>query len=433
MKQKILNNWILKILSVVVALVIWLAVTNVSDPVQTKTITGIPIHLTDTDALTEQNKLYSSVSSSYATVTISGRRSIVSGLSADDFQATAPLSEISIVNAVPVYVTLTGSTYRSEVTITKKTESIQLKLEDIISKDYNITVRYTGETADSYMVKETTLGKEYVTVTAPESVHDLINQVAVTIDVDGAKDNLSGQYKLELYTSNDRAITIDSNTSFSTKKVKATTTILKQKEVEVEFSVTGEPAEGYSYTDLNVDKSKITLAGKATLIDSINKIVIPASVLNIAGRKANLETTVNLLDYIPAGTELVDEEDASANVVVSIEQESVRSVKLVPDVDVKMSNIPDGLAAKIISTDELTLQLRGMEDVLEQITDVASLNPTVDLTGLTAGEVTVPITFTLPDGVELLEEAAIEVRLVDEQTDTTQETETETVTEQETE
>jgi YbbR domain-containing protein len=203
--------------------------------------------------------------------------------------------------------------------------------------------------------------------------------------------------------------------------------------VEVEFSVTGEPAEGYSYTDLNVDKSKITLAGKATLIDSINKIVIPASVLNIAGRKANLETTVNLLDYIPAGTELVDEEDASANVVVSIEQESVRSVKLVPDVDVKMSNIPDGLAAKIISTDELTLQLRGMEDVLEQITDVASLNPTVDLTGLTAGEVTVPITFTLPDGVELLEEAAIEVRLVDEQTDTTQETETETVTEQETE
>lgn len=104
LRESITNNIMLKIAAVFIAALIWLAVVNLSDPTKTITIYGIPINLTDEEAITDQNKVYKVDQRLTLNVTITGKRSVISELSSDDFTAVAPLDEISVANSVQVEV-----------------------------------------------------------------------------------------------------------------------------------------------------------------------------------------------------------------------------------------------------------------------------------------------------------------------------------------
>lgn len=420
MKKKIFNNLILKILSIIVGVLVWIIVTNMNDPVMTRNISGIRVQVTDESVLTEQRKIYEVDSANmYTSVTVSGRRSYVNNLDADDFTATAPLSELSIVNAVPIYVTLNTAELRAEVTITKRADNITVNIENIIDKEYPISVEYTGQPADSYVCDTTKLAEETITVTAPESIHDMINRVTLPISVEGVTSDISDQYEPVLYTSNGRLIEKNSNISFSRKKVQATTTILKKKLVDLNFSVAGEPQDGYRFTDIQRERKQISLVGRENLIDSIDEIVIPASVLNIAGRSENLETTVNMENYIPEGTRIGSEEEKQVKVTVFIVEQEVKTLMLNPETDIKLINIPEGYLAKILSTSEIAVMIRGLDTDMEAITEMYMLDPTVDMAQAKSGENSMPVKFTLPDRIEQIGEITINVRLTEEQTEGT--------------
>ena len=58
MKNRILDHWGMKILSLIIAIVIWIIVANVDDYKTTKQIAGIEIEFINGDAITEKNKVY---------------------------------------------------------------------------------------------------------------------------------------------------------------------------------------------------------------------------------------------------------------------------------------------------------------------------------------------------------------------------------------
>ena len=45
MKEKILKNWGLKLMAVLLAFLVWFLVANIEDYTVTKTITGIPVEI----------------------------------------------------------------------------------------------------------------------------------------------------------------------------------------------------------------------------------------------------------------------------------------------------------------------------------------------------------------------------------------------------
>ena len=57
-KKWITNNWQIKLISVLLAAIIWVVVVNVDDPVQTVTIPNISIEIANDDLFREQGKTY---------------------------------------------------------------------------------------------------------------------------------------------------------------------------------------------------------------------------------------------------------------------------------------------------------------------------------------------------------------------------------------
>ena len=62
-KKWITNNWQIKLISVLLAAIIWVVVVNVDDPVQTVTIPNISIEIANDDLFREQGKTYTVIGS----------------------------------------------------------------------------------------------------------------------------------------------------------------------------------------------------------------------------------------------------------------------------------------------------------------------------------------------------------------------------------
>ena len=86
----------LKIFSLVLAFVLWVMVVNRQNPIGSVTVTGIPVTILNQDYFTEHGKYVEIEDNITIAVTVSGQRSVVENLSADDFTAT-----IDFLNVVP--------------------------------------------------------------------------------------------------------------------------------------------------------------------------------------------------------------------------------------------------------------------------------------------------------------------------------------------
>ena len=107
-----------KIAAVLLAIVAWLAVANISDYQTTREISDIPVTQINGDVLDELDQVYDVVSGDTVDIIVKGRRSVVGTLGREDFTAIADLSTMSITNTVTVSVEAKSSSVKDEISIT---------------------------------------------------------------------------------------------------------------------------------------------------------------------------------------------------------------------------------------------------------------------------------------------------------------------------
>ena len=74
MKEKLIKNLGIKILSVCLAMFLWIIIINVDDPVKTRTFTNVPVQVLNENTLTSKNKAYGIVSGDTVDFTVTGKR-----------------------------------------------------------------------------------------------------------------------------------------------------------------------------------------------------------------------------------------------------------------------------------------------------------------------------------------------------------------------
>ena len=121
MKKKLTNNLGMRILAVVIAILIWIIVVNVSDPIIESTYSGIPVEIINADTITKQNKNYDILNDTDSiSVTLSAKRSISDLLGRDNIKATADLANLDMEKGT-VRIKLETNKYNDKI------ESIKAK------------------------------------------------------------------------------------------------------------------------------------------------------------------------------------------------------------------------------------------------------------------------------------------------------------------
>ncbi|MDE7275781.1 MAG: hypothetical protein K2N98_02835 [Lachnospiraceae bacterium] len=405
MKNKLLRNWGLKLCSFLIAAVLWLIVTNINDPVGTFRVYNVPVVLQNTDLITNSGQVYEVLDHTDVidVVTIQAKRSIIDSLDESNIIAVADVNELTNLNTVAIK--LSTNKYNDKLeSIRGNIDNVKLNIEAEKTKTLPLRAVTIGTVKEGYMVGDISTEQNLIEITGPESVISQVKRATVTVNVSGFTNNIGTDSPIRLYDENDKIIDVDSIVK-NINKVRVTVEILELKTVDINWKSTGIPGRGYMATgEIQAGRNSVTIAGRSKAIANINSIDIPESVLDITGATENLETIVDLTDYLPDGVILAEEDfKGRVNVTVVVEPvvERVASIALNR---IQIVNVPEGFQVKIDMEDDAhDITLVGLESDLNEL-DLSTIQATVDIAALmeeeglvsmSAGHYTADLTYSL--------------------------------------
>ena len=411
MKKKLANNLSLKVISVLIACVIWILVSGTVDPVRTNVrYSGVKVEVKNDGYILDAGKSYL-IADEYQTVTVyvTGKKSVVEGRT--DIAVEADLTQIVNMDTNPAYVPVTlksvSGISEEDVTIIPKT--IPVTIEDTATKEFLVTGMSTGTPGSGYVVGECTTDPEKIQIQGPESVVNKIKSVVATVSADGMTMDATKKAKITLIDQNGEPMSEEYLQFFNISDDHYVNVLMKlwrvQDDVKIKANYSGTPAKGYQ-----VDKITGSEAALKKLEDNGNTLEIPGELINVDGINSDLEANVKLSALISEEDELKIPEEVGQSVAVK--------VSILPygsrEYDLKTDAIQiQGLASDLRASynkDKISIRVKGTEANLDAL-KTGDIKAVIDLTGKTAGEYTIPVTITLPDGYEQVEEVQATVQL----------------------
>ena len=134
MKTKIFNNLLLKILSVIAAILLWLLVINIDDAITSKPFRNVKVNMINTDILTTQGQMCRiEEGTDTVDLTIYARRSVLKDLKASDFVVTADMQkDLRYGSMVKIEVAYLGNSTIER--IEQSRENVLVSIEESVTR-----------------------------------------------------------------------------------------------------------------------------------------------------------------------------------------------------------------------------------------------------------------------------------------------------------
>jgi len=195
--------------------------------------------------------------------------------------------------------------------------------------------------------------------------------------------------------------------------VTVSVSVLQTKSVPVTAAASGVPASGYNLVSVSCEPDTLELVGSRTMLDSIDSIVIPGSLIDVTNATSTVESVINIKDYLPTGISTADEKSGKILVTAVIESYGSKTVNY-PVGSIQVQNAPDGYKLTYQNTADLSLKFQGSEENLASLA-ASSLQVSIDLRNITeAGTYDLTVTVVPPGGCTLTESIKVTVILTKE-------------------
>lgn len=424
-KNKLTDNLFLRILAVIVAVLVWIIVVNVSDPIIESTYSGVPVEILNADLISKQNQTYEILDDSNTiSVTITAKRSINDLLGKENIKATADMQELDEENGT-IRIRLETNKYNDKIeSIKSKTDVVEVEIEALSKRQLSITPVINGEPVEGYITGDVTLDQNVVTVQGPESIVSGISYASVEASVAGMSGSISTTALIRYYDAENNQVDASRLTgNINTVSIKVE--LLATKSLPLKFATTGMPADGYGLSgEITSDVEEVLVAGKLNTLVGLANISIPASAIDVEGKEENFTTVIDLNRYLPDNVRLADENfDGKVTVTVGIAPMETKTVSI-PRSRFMITGLSDeNQRASLSETeDSIEVTFKGMPQDLNEL-DVEGLIGTVsiddymkqkNMTTIKEGVYDIPVSFELPEGVSLADgDFTVECRIRD--------------------
>lgn len=410
------TNWLLKLISVILAVALWLVVININHPEVTKTLTVRNVVYENEQTIIDSGNTYSVDSLDKGiSITVPVAKIDANKVKADDFQIVVDLASMGPYGAVQVDVQWLGSDdYKiDESEISWKTTTVNVTLEKVVERTYSVQTVTTGTPAEGYILgNDITVSPRSVTIKAPKSVLEQIHSVGITADVEEASAAVSGEAALILYDVTGQALNLDYDSyedyefSISSQSITYTIPLLKTKEVGIRCETpSGTVAEGYRFTGIQGLNQRIHIAGLKAVLADVDAIVIPSEVLDLEGADSNVELTLSASDYVPEGVTV--ESNAEITLVLVVEP-LVQETRVITADQIRIEGAREGYTYTLDDQAEVEAIIEGLQEDLGLLT-ADMIDAYVSVEELTAGEHDVTVQMDLGNGYTLIESGTVTV------------------------
>lgn len=321
MKLKLTDNLFLKILSVFVAIVLWLVIVNINDARGTA-VYFKEVNLLNTEIITENGKVFRvEEGANLVKITVHERQSVLRELKASDFILTADMEKnLKYDSLVGISVECKNRNIDVVEDVTLDRSNVKVSIEDSSTEQFQVIVTHIGDENEGLMVGSMVPEQTIIKITGPVSIVERIEKVAAVVDVTGLPDTSVKNCSLKLYDGAGNQID-DTYLKFVGKEdgIDVTVSMLNKKTVPLVFTYTGTPEEDYKIKEIEWKPEVVEIAGNAEVLAGINSIQIPPGVIDVDGISEAQQMVIDIMPYLPSGVVLADETNASVLVIVELE------------------------------------------------------------------------------------------------------------------
>ena len=301
MKDIFKTNWFLAVISVLVAIIIWVYVVYQENPMYETTIKNVPVNFTKQSDEFETGKL-TVISSNSETVDlkIKGKRNVIAKVKRDSINCSVNMSDVVSEGSYTLPFSINFNVDGIEV-LSKKPYNIVLKVDDVVTKEKEIKIDTVGKPADGFIAESVEYSPLKIRLTGARSIVNKIKSAGITVDLNNATDTISGRYKVKLYDKNGAEFTdegINKNVTYTELKYN----IFQTKQAEVSASLSSDVnAYGKKIKVSKIKPAKLTVIGDKRELMNIDKL--KTEKIDVSNIKDGDVVTVKL-DKLPENTRL---------------------------------------------------------------------------------------------------------------------------------
>lgn len=422
-KKKITDNLSLKIMSVAVAVVVWLIVVNIDNPVGTNYYTITNVELINKEYVESSDTIgkmcMPEENQDTVRVAITADKKTRDKIRVSDISAVADLQQAVSLDTNPVMVPITVTCSVSEIgpgDIKVTPQNLSVNLDEKETQEFVVNVtRGDTKPGKDYEVGSLTANPEKVRITGPKSLVNKIDKVNAAIELNGKTQDFTQEVTLSIIDKNQEALSDSEMNSLrieNNAQVIVTAKLWKIRQgVKISAGYVGTPAEGYQAGMIKTVPDTISVAGSTegleTLAANDNVITIPSESIDISGESSDVEKKISLKDLLPDNVKLTSDSSEDVWVTVSILPEGSREFSF-PTKEIEVKNKPDDLQVTF-ETAQIAIRIKSDSKDLDDLDVTKDIKASIDLEDKEEGNYEVPVTVSLPDGYEIVENVSTEV------------------------
>ena len=391
MKNKLLTA----LMSVGIAILLWLYVVTVVSPNSDNYYRNVPITIQGEAVLQDRGLMITSGELPSVSLHLEGNRTDLNKINSSNISIGVDVSGIGEPGRYNLSLTqpnfLTDVPNNAITVLSKDPSTVTVEVDYRLSKPVPVDIQYKGTLPENYMAdkENLVLDHELVTITGPKTVVDQIAMARIEVDLSDRKESLSGQYEYTLC--NEKGEPVDAKLIVTdVGSIGLILKIVRVREVELTVTVVDGGGATKETCVVTLDPKVILVSGSASLLENLDTLDV--GTINLG--EISGDEVVTLPIKLPEG---VANETGMSEVKVDVKFPDLATKKLTVT-NIQPINVPSGLDVKIV-TKRLDLLLRGPKDTIDSVT-ADNITVTVDFTGETAGTASVKAQITVSvDGV----------------------------------
>ena len=417
MKKAILNNWQLKILTLIFAFVFWRGVVELANPITTRTFRDIPITMLNEQLVTDRGKVYQVIDNvTTVSVIIKADTQTLNQIekeykTTNCITATADFEEIELGELVPVKISVTK--YDGKI-IEKTPNPVNLKvnIEDSASNKYPIVPAAIGQMNSKYSLGKMKVRPETVSISGPISIVETITRVEAQVSVAGIEEDAVIPAELLCYDENDLLVdqTLLTLILSTNNEPLVEVEVLDTKALPLKLETSGKPKDGYKEVGITAEPTEVVVAARKDVLEDLAYIHIPGSALDISGESGKVERVIDVSEYMPENVKLYDENTSAIAITIQIDEIGTKSVDI-PVKSIAVYDNPEDMYFEYIDITDVMVTFSGTQDVLNSL-DVSNVQLSMDLKPYKEeGIYNVPLMIKTIPGCELVETITVPIEL----------------------
>lgn len=347
------NNSRTKLISLLSAIVLWLYVMTVVDPVESRTYKDIPINITNTKEITENGLVIYPKETIKTNLYVKGKLSNLKRIDSDNIRIYGVIEQPREgKNIISLRAHLSEN-----VSYEINPSVVTINLEKNITQSKKIKVNLYGKEKNN--IDTMKLDSQNMNITGPRELIDNVQNLVAELDMTNKESDFSTTLKLVPKDKNGievRGVKLDKY------YVKADISLLKEKIVPVNLLIDN-PDKDINSKSYKLRQSQVTIKGKSDLIFSINSIDTKPIDLSEIDKDSVLNVELNIPTDIKSNLKTVDVEITVDDETkeYKIPKNNVKYINNDSQIDVSKIDLPEYIKVSVTTDKSNEIQENSIE------------------------------------------------------------------------